>query len=358
MQGNQSSILGQPPPLPPLNAQIFAPPHAPPHNQQAFLGLPPSRQNQSLYGPQFDGSAPPHPSSQEGLIHPPGFTLVHFTTPTQNLNGLPIQSFAQGGAKESFAGGIDASLNQPITTGDFSKLVPLYHEKPDQMSHADVAAHAQHLSTLSGPVLLAVSGASSPFESASKHPLHHPHQVIGGGTNLFGINLGQLGSVHGDGPHTHLPGQDGSGGDKDSSLGKFPPDTFSPKPPGLNQSFPPAYSAYLQQVSEMAAVTSDMMVSAVSGYALVPSGIFTTPESAAATPGSEEEEGGADSLPPIGTERAHKRSSSLPGGAVFPVLTPGINPSSVWSYSGNPSEWVWGRALWFISATSVNRITS
>ncbi len=86
------------PPMPPLNPRIFAqpPPHLPP-NQQSFPNLPPSRQNQSLYAPQFDGNPPPHhPPSQDGLIHPPGFTLIHFLTPTHNLNGLPIQNFAPG----------------------------------------------------------------------------------------------------------------------------------------------------------------------------------------------------------------------------------------------------------------------
>ena len=301
----QSSILGQPPSAP-LAPQMFAPPPpgppgppggpAPSLAQQSFPNLS-SRQGQVLgYGQQYEGNPP-----SAGLIQPPQF-LIPFPS-NQSMNGQPPQGFGTS-MKDAFSGGLEPSLltmntGQPplsqVTSasvssggGDFSKFgMPLMDG-----GGVDMQQGSSH-----GSLILAVSGAS-PFNAASKAP-----PLGSGGTlmNPFNISLGhQLGSM----PPVPIPHQEGSKGDRKDPSSDL---THSPVIDG----FPPGqpFASYLQAVQLPTSSSGSMM----------PAGVFPTPESGS-SPTSESQSQGSDGLLPIGTERAHKRSSSLPGSSAFPVI--------------------------------------
>jgi len=174
-------------------------------------------------------------------------------------------------------------------------------------------------------MLMAMSGAA---------PFDMPRSQIGGNNMLsqFGIGLGQLGP--------HRSASEPTLKETPPGLPKFPPSDFS-KPPVL-EGFPVAMP-YLQttEMGPALATSGGSILTQSANYMIVTPGILTSESqyspsnSSEATPLAPQ---ATDNLLPIGTERAHKSTSSLPGGSAFPVITPGINPSNVWSYSGNPTS--------------------
>ena len=325
-QTTQSSILGKPP-TPPLNLQIFGLP-----GQQSFPGMS-SRQSQIIYGQPLEGGVPP-PST--ALIQPPphfGINLMPFPSPpTPNLNGQPSPSFGSG-LKDSFSGSADPSLipvpptqagliaGQSIVTSgtaeEYSKFaVPFVYgtmtEQPNAGGSPDESIGAP------GPMLMAASGATS-FDV--------PRSQVGGSNllNQFEISLGQLGPIQ-----DHRSTNDPTTKDSPPGLPKFPPGDFS-KPPTM-EGFPVPIP-YLQ-TTEM---TPTLVTTGSSILAQSADLLMVTPESLATSESKYTSSGEAaplappagDGLLPIGTERAHKSTSSLPGGAAFPVITPGEMCSTV-----------------------------
>lgn len=317
-QTTQSSILGQPP-TPPLNPQMFGPP-----GQQNFPGMS-TRQNQIIYAQPLEGSLPP----SAGLIQPPppppfGISLIPFPSPTPNLNGQPSQHFGTS-LKDSFPGSLEPPLI-PVpstqtgmmsgqstitssTTGEFSNFgVPFLYgntsEQPNTGSNPEESLGAP------GPMLMAMSGAA---------PFDMPRSQIGGNNMLsqFGIGLGQLGP--------HRSASEPTLKETPPGLPKFPPSDFS-KPPVL-EGFPVAMP-YLQttEMGPALATSGGSILTQSANYMIVTPGILTSESqyspsnSSEATPLAPQ---ATDNLLPIGTERAHKSTSSLPGGSAFPVITPG-----------------------------------
>ena len=314
-QTTQSSILGQPP-TPPLNPQMFGPP-----GQQNFPGIS-TRQSQIIYAQPLEGSLPP----SAGIIQPPppppfGISLIPFPSPTPNLNGQPSQNFG----KDSFPGSLEPQLipvpssqagmmsgHSTSTTGEISNFgVPFLYgttsEQPNTGSNPEVSLGAP------GPMLMAMSG-TTPFDM--------PRSQIGGNNVLsqFGISLGQLGPIH-----DHRSAGESTTKESPPGLPKFPPGDFS-KPPVM-EGFPVAMP-YLR-TTEMApalATSGGSILTQSANYMIVTPGILTSESqyspssSSEATPLAPH---ATDNLLPIGTERAHKSTSSLPGGSAFPVITPG-----------------------------------
>ena len=264
----------------------------PPLNPQILLA---NRQNQSLFGQQFDGNQPPPSES----LMPFSINLMPFPSP--NHSEQPTQTFAAT-LKESFPGVLETSLIPPsaqppcimtsVNSADFSKF------------------GSPHAGVVPGPMMFSASGSSSHFDAAK------PQMECNNLLNQFSINLGQLGPIPGT-IQDQIITEDGQ---KNSppSLTKFSTGNFS-KNPTIDR-FPPLqpYAMYLQAsgISNTSSGTS-------SGYVMVAPGLFTTPSQAENPTNESEAIALSDNLPPIGTERAHKRSSSLPGSSAFPVIAPG-----------------------------------
>ena len=323
--GAQTSILGQPP-TPPINPHIFNPPALPP-GQQNFPPKPPS---QPMFG-QFEGNQP-----SQGVLQPPmppfGIIFPGNPQPQQNFVGQPSQNFTT--TKEFLPGPLEGGqflpnpmsqqtmLNQggppPGGSSEISRFgVPLMKVgKPDPESADPVLGVTTGAPNIPlPPMMISTTETGGSFEATPSHPqLVRPGNVFGMGIQPSQPGLRPV-------PEPAPPTSSGSilGNFTGGNLDLFP--TFLP-------------------ISDRSSVPHSAVPVTTTPH---PAGVMMAPPSvfsgAPPTSSAPQELGGgvaAESLLPIGTERAHKgaglggvvsgsgsTSVSTDSGSSFPMLAPG-----------------------------------
>ena len=253
--------------------------------------------------------------------------------PSQN-QGQGAQAFGTNAMKDNFVGpeptliAMPAMQQQPLSSGsvvamaggDAAKYgIPfVYPGKPDQLPGSETMEGGQ-----SSMIMLAGS-AQAGFEPIPSRPTQ-----MGG--NLFGINLGHLGSSMSPGPSDQPESGSQDLKEVQTVMTNYGSGDFA-KPP----SFPHSASYVPYLATSEAGATPPVPSSAYMTGA--PGAFNVAPESKSSEQGDGGGGGGGgassgaagdgsagDGLLPIGGERAQQKS--LPGGSAFSMITPAGEPS-------------------------------